>query len=82
MAFDKCPQCGYTIVPENKTRHGVMNTFVTADGKRKTIMPRSEDEFDAIPDEKKPEEVVHWIREEIFLKRAADVKKAPSTTTK
>ena len=81
MAFDKCPQCGYTAVPQNKTFSQIHNHYVTEDGKRSAIMNRAEAEFDAVPDATKPENTVKWIRKDVYDKRAVEVKAAKTPET-
>ena len=82
LSFDKCPNCGYTAVPQQRTHHNIMNHYVTADGKKTAIIPRQEEEFTATPNVNKPDETVQWIRKDVFDERKAKAAKVPAIPSK
>ena len=78
----KCPQCGYSEVPELKVNNQIMNHYVTEDSKRTVVMNRAEEKFTTTVGVGKDEVKTNWVRKDIFDKMPPTPVKQPEPTKK
>ena len=61
----KCPQCGYSEIPEIKTHHAAMHTYVNETTGRKAVFNRLEDTIEFKSKDRDEKDVVTtWVRED------------------
>lgn len=68
MPFTKCPQCGYSELPEIKSHHAVMNHYVNTETKEVCVINRNEEKFVGKVGKGDSAKEVQFIRQDIFEK--------------